>query len=113
MTQLPNGSGWPRKKKSKTGKNGSHHSAQVGPGDRGRKKSKKEWILFDFDLDLIWIEIGVLKNIFLRNEFARPVRGTIFLVYVSVVCGPKSVGGITRAKCAHAQSQYWAVKSDQ
>ena len=30
------------------------------------------------------------------------------------VCrGPKSVGGITRAKRAHAQSQYWAVKSDQ
>ena len=24
--------------------------------------------------------------------------------------GPKSVGGMT---CAHAQSQYWAVKSDQ
>ena len=30
------------------------------------------------------------------------------------VCrGPKSVGGITWAKRAHAQSQYWAVKSDQ
>ena len=25
--------------------------------------------------------------------------------------GPKSVGGITRAKRAHAQSQSWAVKS--
>ena len=29
------------------------------------------------------------------------------------VCrGPKSVGGITWAKNAHAQSQYWAVKSN-
>ena len=37
--------------------------------------------------------------------------GTIFLVYVH--CGPKSVGGITWAKRALAQSQYWAVKSDQ
>ena len=38
-------------------------------------------------------------------------------IYMSVgryVCrGPKSVGGITWAKRAHAQSQYWAVKSDQ
>ena len=34
-------------KKSKTGKDGSNHTdqAQVGPGDRGRKKSKeKQWI---------------------------------------------------------------------
>ena len=36
-------------------------------------------------------------------------------IYVGMyVCrGPKSVGGITWAKRAHAQSQYWAVKSDQ
>ena len=37
-------------------------------------------------------------------------------IYMSVgryVCrGPKSVGGITWAKRAHAQSQFWAVKSD-
>ena len=30
-----------------------------------------------------------------------------------VCCGPKSIGGTTWAKRAHAQSQYWAVKSDQ
>ena len=42
------------------------------PGERGRKKSKK-WI--GHDLDLIWIEIGVLIS---RNELARPVMGTIF-----------------------------------
>ena len=37
-------------------------------------------------------------------ELARPVMGTIFLV---IMCrGPKSVGGITWAKRAHAQSQY-------
>ena len=51
-------------------------------------------------------------------ELARPVMGTIFLVslmyvYMCVCRGPKSVGGITWAKCAHAQSQYWAAKSDQ
>ena len=40
MMQLPNGSGWPRRKKSKTEENGSYHTAQVGPGDRGRKMSK-------------------------------------------------------------------------
>ena len=34
-------------------------------------------------------------------------------VCACVCCGPKSVGGITWAKRAHAQSQYWAVKSDQ
>ena len=50
-----------------------------------------------------------------RYELARPIMGTIFLVYVYMcVCrGPKSVGGITWAKRAHAQSQYWAVKSNQ
>ena len=66
-------------------------------------------------------------------ELARPIMGTIFLVrqakraphwgvqsrfrviYVGMyVCrGPKSVGGNTWAKRAHAQSQYWAVKSDR
>ena len=45
-------------------------------------------------------------------ELARPIMGTIFLV-MCVCRGPKSVGGITWTKRAHAQSQYWAVKSDQ
>ena len=51
MMQLPNGSGWPRRKKSKTVENGSYHTAQVGPGDRGRKKSKKgmDFILLCLD----------------------------------------------------------------
>ena len=52
MMQLPNGSGWPRRKKSKTGENGSYHTAQVGPGDRGRRKSKKGMVV---NLALIWI----------------------------------------------------------
>ena len=47
-----------RKKKRKTREDGSYHTALLGLGDRGRKKSKK-WI--GFDLDLIWIENGVLK----------------------------------------------------
>ena len=64
-----------RRKKSKTGDDGSHHTAQVGPGDRGRKKIKKR---NGYDLDLIWIEIGFFK--ISRNELTRPVMGTIFLV---------------------------------
>ena len=73
----------------------------------------KEEIWNELYLYLIRFEIGVLKN-FRRNVFARPVMGTIFLVYIIIyvcacVCrGPKSVGGITWAKRAHAQSQYWA-----
>ena len=70
-------------------------------------------ILFVFDISnlLSYIQIS-------SYELARPIMGTIFLVYVCMynmcVCrGPKSVGGITWAKRAHAQSQYWAVKSDQ
>ena len=60
--QLPNVSGWPwrrTKKEKQIGEDGSYHTAQVGPGNRGRKKSK---IRNGFDLDLIWTEIGVLKN---------------------------------------------------
>ena len=33
--------------------------------------------------------------------------------HVSVVCQINCVGGIMWIKHAHAQSQYWAVKSDQ
>ena len=69
MAQVGHGDG--RRKKSKIGEDGSNHTAEVGPGDRGRKKSKKR---NGFDLDLI------SKNIFSRNELARPVMGTIFLV---------------------------------
>ena len=39
-------------------------------------------------------------------------RDIYMYVYMCVCHGPKSVGGITWAKRAHAQSQYWAVKSD-
>ena len=51
MMQLPNGSGmpWRRMKKEKqAGENVSYHTAQVSPGDRGRKKSKK-------GMDFIWL----------------------------------------------------------
>ena len=43
------------------------------------------------------------------------VQSRFRVIYVGMyVCrGPKSVGGNTWAKRAHAQSQYWAVKSDQ
>ena len=45
------GHGVGQRKKSKTGEDGSYHTAQVGPGDRGREKSKKNVI-----------DIGVFKN---------------------------------------------------
>ena len=45
---------------------------------------KMEWIAFGFDLDLIWIEIGVFLKI-LRKLLALPVMGTIFLVYIAIV----------------------------
>ena len=64
---------------------------------------------------LIRIEIGVFKNF---KECARsPCNGNHFSSYMYVGMydcrGPKSVGGNTWAKRAHAQSQYCAVKSDQ
>ena len=55
-----------------------YYTAQVGPEDGRRKKSKKRNGFDLDDLDLIWIEIGVFKN--KRNELAHPVMGTIFLV---------------------------------
>ena len=51
--QVGHGDG--RKKENKTGEDGSYHTARTDLGDsRGRKNSKK-WI--GLDLDLIWIEI--------------------------------------------------------
>ena len=46
---------------------------------------------------------------------ADPCNKSYIYIYVGMyVCrGPKSVGGNTWAKRAHAQNQYWAVKSDQ
>ena len=52
------------------------------------------------------IEIGVFKNF---KECARsPCNGNHFssVMYMCVCRGPKSVGGITWAKRAHAQNQY-------
>ena len=66
--QLPNGSGWPwiwTKKENQDWEIGGYHTAQVGPGDRGIKK--KELVRFGFDLDLIWIEIGVSKIKFFKE----------------------------------------------
>ena len=49
IAQVGHGDGL--KKKSKTGEDGSYHTAQIVLGDRRRTKSKN-------GLDLIWIEIG-------------------------------------------------------
>ena len=76
-----------RRKKNKTGEAGSYHTAQVGPGDRGRKKIIKR---NGFDFDLIWIEVGFFKNS--RNELTRPVMGTIFLVCVCVCVSNEILG---------------------
>ena len=54
-----------------SGEDGSYHTAQVGPGSRGQKKCKN-----GFDLDIIWIKIGVFKNF---KECARsPCNGNHF-----------------------------------
>ena len=49
---------------------------------------------------------------------ASPTLGCSIEISRDILCacvchGPKSVGGNTWAKHVHAQSQYWAVKSDQ
>ena len=65
--QLPNtqvGHGDGQRQNRKTVEDGSYHTAQVGPRDGGRKKSKK-WIGYDFDL--IWIEIRVKKFFFFQG----------------------------------------------
>ena len=41
-TERQVGHGDGRRKKSKTGEDGSHHTAQVGPSDRGKKKKSTE-----------------------------------------------------------------------
>ena len=40
MMQLPNSSGWPKIQTSKTGEDGSYHTAHIDPGDWGRKTRK-------------------------------------------------------------------------
>ena len=64
----PRGSQVYKRQKVSPGEDGSNHTAQVGPGDGGRKKKKRN------KLDLI------SKLFFSRNELARPVMRTIFLV---------------------------------
>ena len=66
--------------------------------------------------------VGVAK---VANNWASEASPTLCSIEIShgmsvgmyvcmYVCrGPKSVGGNTWAKRAHAQSPYWAVKSDQ
>ena len=44
MRQLPDGSGDGRRKKNKSGEDGSYRTAQVNHGDRRRKKSKKKMV---------------------------------------------------------------------
>ena len=55
----------------------SYHTAQVGPGDRGRKKNTNKII---FHLDLIGLRLEFSKTKIFRNQLAHPVMGTIFLV---------------------------------
>ena len=72
---------------------------------KDEKSAKKiEWIEFGFDLDLIWIEIGVFKSF---KECARsPCNGNHFSsILCACICrGSKSVDGITWAKHAHVKS---------
>ena len=65
---------------------------------------------------------GISKDAKRHNNWASEASPTLGcsieisrdIIICRYVCrGPKSVGGNTWAKRAHAQSQYWAVKSDQ
>ena len=59
-----------------TFEDGSYHTAQVGPGSRTKEVQEMEWIGRGFDLDLIWIEIGVFHYF---KECARsPCNGNHF-----------------------------------
>ena len=58
----------------------------------------------------LWLIVGRAKQ---AAHWGVQSRFRVIYIYVCVCRGPKSVGGITWAKRAHAQSQYWAVKSDQ
>ena len=64
-----------------------------------------------------WTTTDIHTDIYISREISieHPSVGLASLAQLcACVCrGPKSLGGITRAKRAHAQSQYWAVKSDQ
>ena len=117
MAQVGHGDGW--RNKSKTGEDDSYHTAQVGPRDRGREKSKKrigfDLVLFGYNLDWDWS--------YPRNELAHPVMRTIFLVYIHIaICisgethtknmYAKMRGWNYGAKHVHAQSRFWEVKTD-
>ena len=69
------------KKESKTEEDGSYHTAQIGLGDEEESLEIEEErrAKNGLNLDLIWIEIGVKNS---RNVPARPVMGTIFVVYI-------------------------------
>ena len=75
-------------------------------------------------LNITWVSYGKYGKVpsqFYSSAYwaseASPTLGCSIEISRDIcrnVCrGPKSVGGITWAKRAHAQSQYWAVKSDQ
>ena len=75
------------------------------------KGGEKSAVQADQASDIIIIIIGRAKR---APHWGVQSRFRVIYIYIYIcacVCrGPKSVGGIT---CAHAQSQYWAVKSDQ
>ena len=60
--------------------------------------------------------VKIVSNWASESEPHTGVQSRFRVIYVYCMCvcrGPKNVGGNTWAKSAHAQSQYWAVKSDQ
>ena len=66
MVQAGHGEG--RRKKSKTGEDGSHHTAQVGPGDIGRKKINKR-NRFDLVLRLDFSKFQGMSSLALEPFF--------------------------------------------
>ena len=72
-------------------------------------KSVENVIILGKLIGLLFLFCLPLLSIFFKEERPRsPCNGNHFssYVYMCVCRGPKSVGGITWAKRAHAQSQY-------
>ena len=100
---------------------------QKASGVQEQEKYLEQWnslfrlVLF-VELKLLWNRSRTRTIISSTRVIGRAkraphwgVQSRFRVIYVGMyVCrGPKSVGGNTWAKRAHAQSQYWAVKSDQ
>ena len=67
MMQLPKAQVGHEERKARLEKMVATIHLRLAQETEEERRAKREWILFGFDLDLIWIEIGVLKNKFFKG----------------------------------------------